>query len=181
MQIFFDQNNCTYQVLVTFEISTQTVADPAEPNDPGAGDGAMSPAMPIPSNLVLRGSAAIPASAGGATGGSKGIYDLSGDPSWSTALEYVAPTTPEPGTATVTWDLNPAGAPPIKGCVVPRLSGLTQRAATTALKHAGCTVGKVLKSRSKRVPRGRVISSRPSAGTKRPAGSAVALVVSSGK
>jgi hypothetical protein len=181
VQIAFDQTNCTYQVLVTFEISTQTTADPAEPDDPGAGDGATSPAMPIPSNLVLKGSATIPASAGGATSGSQGLYDLSGDPSWSEALNYVAPTTPEPGTATVTWDLNPAGAPPPARCVVPKVTGLREKAAAAAIKKAGCKVGKVSKSRSKMVAKGNVISSRPKAGTKVPAGSAVTLVVSKGK
>jgi hypothetical protein len=173
VQIAFDQTNCTYQVLVTFEISTQTTADPAEP--------ATSPAMPIPSNLVLKGSATIPASAGGATSGSQGLYDLSGDPSWSEVLNYVAPTTPEPGTATVTWDLNPAGAPPPARCVAPKVTGLREKAAAAAIKKAGCKVGMVSKSRSKKVAKGNVISRRPKAGTKVPAGSAVTLVVSKGK
>jgi hypothetical protein len=111
VQITLDQTNCTYQVMVSFGITTQTTANPGEPNDPGVGDNATSPAMPIPSNLVLKGHATIPASAGGGTGGGHGLYDLSGDPSWSFAIEFVAPTTPEPGTANITWDLNPAGAP----------------------------------------------------------------------
>ena len=177
VQIAFDQTDCTYQVLVTDQITTQTRADPGEPDDPGAGDGATSPAMPIPSSLILKGSTTIPASAGGGTAGSHGLYDLSGDPSWSFAIEFVAPTTPEPGTATITWDLNPA----IARCVVPKLGGLTEKAATTAIEKAGCKVGTVSKSHSKTVAKGKVISSRPKAGTKKPAGSAVALVVSRGR
>ena len=181
VQITLDQTNCTYQVLVTFQISTQTAANPGEPDDPGVGDGATSPAMPIPSSLILKGSATIPASAGGGTSGSRGLYDLSGDPSWSFAIEFVAPTTPEPGTATISWDLNPAGSPTNAGCVVPKVRGLTENAAATAIKKAGCKVGKVSKSHSKTVATGKVISSRPKAGTKQPAGSAVALVVSRGR
>lgn len=54
---------------------------------------ATSPAMPIQSSLILKGSTTIPASAGGGTAVSHGLYDLSGDPSWSFAIEFVAPTT----------------------------------------------------------------------------------------
>jgi PASTA domain-containing protein len=181
VQITFDANNCAYQVMVSFGITTQTTANPAEPNDPGVGDNATSPAMPIPSNLVLKGRATIPASAGGATSGPHGLYDLSGDPSWSFAIEFVAPTTPEPGTANITWDLNPAGAPASARCVVPKVKGLTEIAAARALKRAHCKVGKISRSHSRSVAEGKVISSHPKAGTKKSAGSAVALLVSSGK
>jgi hypothetical protein len=154
VQITLDQTNCTYQVMVSFGITTQTTANPGEPNDPGVGDNATSPAMPIPSNLVLKGHATIPASAGGGTGGGHGLYDLSGDPSWSFAIEFVAPTTPEPGTANITWDLNPAGAPATARCVVPKVTGQTEKAAAKALKKADCRVGKVSRSHSKKVAKG---------------------------
>jgi eukaryotic-like serine/threonine-protein kinase len=66
-------------------------------------------------------------------------------------------------------------------CVVPKLAGRTLAAAKAALKKAGCKTGKVTRARSRKVKRGRVISSKPKAGTSRPLGAAVALVVSRGR
>ena len=59
--------------------------------------------------------------------------------------------------------------------------GMTQAAAGTALTGANLTVGTVTQQCSNTVANGLVISQNPAAGTSAPYGSAVALVVSSGK
>jgi beta-lactam-binding protein with PASTA domain len=63
---------------------------------------------------------------------------------------------------------------------VPNVVGLTQTAATSAITAATLTVGGVTTAASSTVPSGSVISQTPAAGTQAAAGSAVALVVSSG-
>ncbi len=70
-----------------------------------------------------------------------------------------------------------SGPPPV---VTPNVVGLTQAAATTAITSATLTLGTVTTASSSTVPSGTVISQTPSAGTSVVAGSAVALVVSSG-
>jgi len=62
----------------------------------------------------------------------------------------------------------------------PNVVGLTQAAATTAITGAGLTVGTVTQQSSSSVALGNVISQSPSAGTSVAAGSAIALVISSG-
>ncbi|MEA2424047.1 MAG: hypothetical protein QOH13_457, partial [Thermoleophilaceae bacterium] len=66
-------------------------------------------------------------------------------------------------------------------CVVPKLIGLTLKAAKKALAKRHCRLGKVTKSKAKRStkkPRkGTVIAQRPKRGSQRPAGSKVALVL----
>ena len=57
---------------------------------------------------------------------------------------------------------------------------LTQAAATTAITGAGLALGAVSQASSATVPSGSVISQNPAAGTSVAAGSAVALVVSTG-
>ena len=64
--------------------------------------------------------------------------------------------------------------------VVPSVVNQTQAAATSALTGAGLTVGTITKSSSATVPSGSVISQTPIAGTSVAAGSAVALVISTG-
>ena len=59
--------------------------------------------------------------------------------------------------------------------------GITQAAAVTALTGANLTIGTVTQQCSNTVANGLVISQNPAAGTSAPVGSAVALVVSSGK
>src|SRR5262249_19122622 len=63
---------------------------------------------------------------------------------------------------------------------VPNVVGLTQAAATSAITGANLVVGTVTTVSSTTVPAGSVISQNPTAGTQIVAGSAVALVVSSG-
>ena len=63
---------------------------------------------------------------------------------------------------------------------VPNVVNLTQAAATTAITGAGLAVGNVSQQSSATVPSGSVISQNPNAGTSVAAGSAVAMVVSTG-
>jgi hypothetical protein len=175
VQILTDATKCTYQVLVSFGIDTTTTGTPG---DPGVADNATSPSEPIPANLELKGSATIPASGDGAAAGAAGLFDMSGDPVYGFWIDYVTVGTPA-GTATVSWDLNPAGAK--AGCVVPKLAGMKQSSAEKALTAAGCKVGKLSKTTSSKVAKGKVISSKPKAGTKLNTGAKVALVVSAGK
>jgi PASTA domain len=66
-------------------------------------------------------------------------------------------------------------------CVVPKLKGKKLRAAKALLANAYCGVGKIKKARSKKIKKGRVISSRPGAGVTKPYGFPVNLKVSRGK
>lgn len=64
---------------------------------------------------------------------------------------------------------------------VPNVVGQTQGAATTAITNTGLVLGTVTNQPSGTVPSGSVISESPTAGTQVNAGSAVSLVVSSGR
>jgi uncharacterized delta-60 repeat protein len=66
-------------------------------------------------------------------------------------------------------------------CVIPKLKGKTPRAAKRALHKARCSTGKVARLFSAKVKKGRVMSSKPGAGRKLPAGARVRLAVSKGK
>ncbi|HEU5064712.1 MAG TPA: PASTA domain-containing protein [Gaiellaceae bacterium] len=66
-------------------------------------------------------------------------------------------------------------------CVVPKVKGKTLRAAKRALKKAHCSVGKVTRVFSTRVPKGRVISPKPRPGKKLAPGARIKLEVSKGK
>jgi VWFA-related protein len=73
------------------------------------------------------------------------------------------------------------GPAPAPGTVpVPSVLNLTQVDATTAITTAGLVLGTISQSSSTTVPAGRVISQSPNAGTGVQAGSAIALVVSTG-
>jgi serine/threonine-protein kinase len=67
-----------------------------------------------------------------------------------------------------------------KVCKVPQLKGKSITEAESALKAAGCALGKVKQKSSNTVPPGRVISSNPKPGGRRKAGSKVSLTISSG-
>jgi ABC-2 type transport system ATP-binding protein len=71
-----------------------------------------------------------------------------------------------------------ASAP--RGCTVPRLAGRTLPAARRALRRAGCHAA-IRFSHSRRVRRGRVISTRPRAGQVRRRGGRVRVTVSRGR
>ncbi len=177
VQILANGSKCTYQLLISYGINTVTTGTSA---DPGVADNATSPIKPIPSNLVLKGSATIVASGGGASPGTSGLYDMSGDPVYGLWIDYVTGGKPK-GTAKISWDLNPAGGGSKAGCVVPKVAGRTERAAAKAIRKAGCRVGPVTRAHSHRVAKGKVISSHPKAGRKEPSGTKVGLVVSSGR
>jgi hypothetical protein len=145
---------------------------------PGEADTAESPVEPIPADLKLNVTATIHPTFGG--NGGVDSYDLSGDPFWGNNLDQDAKSPAiDPGTATMTWKLAPTSATG-PGCVVPHLQGVSQGQAASKLKSAGCKVGKITHKRSSSVHKGTVVSSNPKAGSKRSAGTKVALVVSSG-
>lgn len=63
------------------------------------------------------------------------------------------------------------------GCVVPKVTGKTLAAAKSAIRKAHCAVGKVKTVSSAKKQRGKVVSQRPGAGKKLPAGAKVSLTV----
>ncbi len=65
-------------------------------------------------------------------------------------------------------------------CVVPNVTRKTSAQAKLAATRAYCSLGRITRSYSDTVEKGRVISQRPSAGAKRPVGAKVSLVVSKG-
>lgn len=83
-------------------------------------------------------------------------------------------------TVTATF-LPPIGPGPVHTCKVPKVEGKKLAAAKTALRHAHCAVGKITKTYSTRVKKGRVVSSKPGQGTRHRAGTKVKLVVSKGR
>ncbi len=85
--------------------------------------------------------------------------------------QRVADTAPNSGVFTYTLQ---------RFCVVPRVRGKTLRAASAAVRRAGCRVGKV-RRRASRVKRNRVLAQSPAAGREVALGSKVNLVVSRGR
>jgi len=65
-------------------------------------------------------------------------------------------------------------------CVVPRVRGKTLSAARTALARGNCTTGRITRVHSRKVTRGRVVRSRPGAGTRLTYRSDVRLAISLG-
>jgi uncharacterized delta-60 repeat protein len=65
-------------------------------------------------------------------------------------------------------------------CVVPNLGGKTVSKASGKLEHSYCRRGRISKRFSRKVMRGRVISTAPRRGTRLPGGTKVELVVSRG-
>ena len=66
-------------------------------------------------------------------------------------------------------------------CKIPKLKGKKLRAAKKLLRRATCGVGKVKKRSSSKIKRGRVLSTKPGAGTKVASTTPVDLVVSKGR
>jgi virginiamycin B lyase len=86
------------------------------------------------------------------------------------------------GIGAVTPDTVGGGRGPVTNnsgaaCIVPKLRGKSLTSARHALTMAHCRLGKVTKRQNRRVHRGRVIKSRPGAGSHLSAGSKVSLVV----
>jgi hypothetical protein len=84
------------------------------------------------------------------------------------------------GMATATVTFAPVHGPR-PTCVVPRLRGKTLIAATHALAIARCAPGRMTRTRSRVVPRGRVVSQRPRPGSRVANSTRVRLVLSRGR
>ena len=69
----------------------------------------------------------------------------------------------------------------LKNCVVPKVKGKSLKAAKKALKAHSCSAGKVGHAFSKKVKKGRVISTKPKAGSHLKHNAKVKLTVSKGK
>jgi hypothetical protein len=74
----------------------------------------------------------------------------------------------------------PTTTPVVAKCHVPRLKGMKLPAAEKALRNAHCKVGKVKHVSSRKLARGRVMSTTPRAGRRLPAGTKIDVVVSKG-
>jgi dienelactone hydrolase len=77
-------------------------------------------------------------------------------------------------------ETQPGGGAAAAQCVVPELKHKKKRKAKKRLAAANCTLGKVKRRHSSRVPKGRVLKQKPKPGTVLPAGSPVKLKVSAG-
>jgi hypothetical protein len=75
----------------------------------------------------------------------------------------------------------PPPTPVLVKCRVPRVKGMKLRAAEKALRKAHCRVGKVKHVRSRKLARGRVMSTRPHPHRRLPAGTKIELFVSRGR
>ena len=65
-------------------------------------------------------------------------------------------------------------------CKVPKVHGKTLKAARSAIKRNHCSVGKLQKVSSRKVPRGRIVATQPKPGTTHRRGYKVRLIVSRG-
>jgi beta-lactam-binding protein with PASTA domain len=81
----------------------------------------------------------------------------------------------------VTATFTTATFKPPKPCVVPNVKGKTLPIAKRALKAHYCSAGKITRSFSSKVKKGRVISQKPKPRSRRKHGAKVDLVVSKGK
>lgn len=104
---------------------------------------------------------------------------------WSGVYDDYFDFAPDPGQPSVPLAVSFATSPPApaqppvsnqSNCTVPKLKGLSYRAARARLSAAGCRVGVVIKRKSRRYNK-RVISSDPRAGTVLTRGSSVDLVI----
>jgi hypothetical protein len=182
----FESASCTYAILAGAGIDTVTTG--SGPHDPyGVGDEVMSGVQPLPANLVLSGSITVPAfvdlNASPVSAAPSGWYQFGENSSWGTAMgSLTGGVTGSVGPATFSWNLKPTFLAPVKPmCEVPDLVHDKLKAATRALRRAGCRLGKVTRRRSSRVAEGRVIATRPPAFTVHRLHTKVALTVSTGK
>ncbi len=75
---------------------------------------------------------------------------------------------------------NPKPPVPGKKCTVPNVVHQTLAVAAKAIAKGNCKVGKISTAKSKKVKDGKVISSDPKAGAKKPSGAKVNLTISKG-
>lgn len=110
--------------------------------------------------------------------GRPGYFDLApneGDPPFVVQLTPAAAAVAPPSTPATPTPLPPVTAP-VAQCVVPKLAGLTVRAARIALTKANCALGAV-HTRRARGKAGLILLSSPKAGTTTTAGRKVAVTV----
>ncbi|HET7856698.1 MAG TPA: PASTA domain-containing protein [Gaiellaceae bacterium] len=143
-------------------------------------DGAGFPISTVP--LTTEGN---PAVAGVGGGRSAVVYDRASGPPWFyrgfvRLIDTNVPPPPPP--APPPPPPPPAPPPPVVPpprprlqCRVPRVVGLRLTPARARIRRAGCRTGRVRRARSRRV--GRVLAQNPRAGTRRPRGARVNLVV----
>ncbi len=107
-----------------------------------------------------------------------GAYPVSFNAAGTGATE----STPADNTAAATLTVANLPAPPVvtPRCVVPSLAGTPLGVVRSLLPQLRCQLGRVTKASSRRVAKGAVISTKPGRG-EYGAGSAIAVVVSSGK
>jgi hypothetical protein len=102
-----------------------------------------------------------------------------------TSQSLVSSASSNPGGTTTTTNGGGGGgttrSAPKARCTVPNLHGKTLKAAKKALKKAHCRAGKTSRKRSKKIRKGRVISSKPKAGKKLPNNAKVKLTLSKGR
>jgi uncharacterized repeat protein (TIGR01451 family) len=143
-----------------------------------------SPVVGVPSEVtdldlklhkVTSGGGSSGGGGGGGDGGGSGGGDGGGTPTT---------TTTTPPTSSVSTPQTTTATPPAKTkCVVPKLVGLSLAKAKKALAKAHCGVGKISKKKAKakikgkKPKKGTVIAQLPKAGTKKPAGSKVAITL----
>jgi beta-lactam-binding protein with PASTA domain len=122
--------------------------------------------------------------------GNCSVGSISTANSSSVALGKVIKSNPSGGTThpagtsvSLKVSLGKTPKPPVPGkpCTVPNVVKDTLASAVKKIQKGNCTVGKVSSAKSKKVKAGHVISSNPTAGTKKGSGAKVALTVSKGK
>lgn len=106
-------------------------------------------------------------------------------PSWDYHQHNLGPfkftiVQPAPSTTTTPTTTSPS-APNASGCRVPNVRGMTVPGARARLFRMNCEVGRITRTRSKVIRRGRVIAQSPAAGTRSKAGARVRLLVSLGR
>jgi Domain of unknown function DUF11/PASTA domain len=102
-------------------------------------------------------------------GSSPGLYRVSGR-----VQSPLADPNPSNNSATATLMVVSSTS----SCVIPKLRGAPLAVAKAVLPLVNCTLGKVRKASSKRIPKRSVISTSPGAGTTAPPGTAVTVTVS---
>lgn len=124
---------------------------------------------------LLVGGQAIPVAPGGAWSAQ---VPLSPGPNTITALATDGAGATAQAQMTVVYQ-PPATPAAVVTCHVPRLKGMKLAAAEKALRKAHCKVGKVKHVSSRKLARGRVMSTKPRAGRRLQAGAKIELFVSS--
>jgi beta-lactam-binding protein with PASTA domain len=187
ISISFDASSCTYTVDASYTMPTQGSGDWPGATDGAITDDAVSPAMPIPSDLHLTSGnlkiEAYPIGPPDIAGIEAGFYNFGPMTSWAREMARITgvdEATGDIGQASLNWDLTPSLKVKQKFCMVPDVVGQPLATAKAAITQAKCTVGAVTNEPSATVPAGDVISSDPDAETVEPVGTAVALLVSSG-